>query len=110
MQVQQDVGLLPRREREQTNVSRFASGGGGALEVFPGAGQAAHVDGLPPGQSRGVCEGGGELLAVPRAQGVPQAGLDMADVGFKLVCDGGGAKAPVQEPCDRASALPMYRL
>ena len=50
VQVQQHVGLFPRGEGEQARVSGFAGGGGGALEVGPGAGQAAHVDGLPSGQ------------------------------------------------------------
>ena len=98
VQVQQDVGLLPRGERQQAGVTCFAGGGDGALEVFPGAGQAAHVDGLPSGQGGGVGQDRGELLAVPGAQGVPQAGLDVADVGFELACDGGGAEAAVQEP------------
>ena len=40
----------------------------------------------------------GELLAVPGAQGVAQAGLDVADVGFQLARDGGRAEAAVQEP------------
>ena len=98
VQVQQDVGLLPRGEREQAGVTCFAGGGDGALEVFPGAGQAAHVDGLPSGQGGGVGQDRGELLAVAGAQGVAQAGLDVADVGFELACDGGGAEAAVQEP------------
>ena len=98
VQVQQDVGLFPGGEGEQAGVSGFAGGGGGALEVGPGAGQAAHVDGLPSGQRGGVGQGPGELLAVPGAQGVPQAGLDVADVGFQLARDGGGAEAAVQEP------------
>ena len=98
VQVQQDVGLLPRGEGEQAGVTCFAGGGGGALEVCPGAGQAAHVDGLPSGQGGGVGEDRGELLAVARAQGVAQAGLDVADVGFELACDGGCAEAAVQEP------------
>ena len=77
---------------------RLAGGGDGALEVFPGAGQAAHVDGLPSGEGGGIGQDRGELLAVPGAQGVPQAGLDVADVGFQLACDSGGAEAAVQEP------------
>ena len=40
----------------------------------------------------------GELLAVAGAQGVAQAGLDVADVGFELGRDGGGAEAAVQQP------------
>ena len=98
VQVQQDVGLLPRRECQQAGVTGLAGGGGGALEVVPGAGQAAHVDGLPSGQGGGVGQDRGELLAVAGAQGVAQAGLDVADVGFELARDGGGAKAAVQEP------------
>ena len=98
MQVQQDVGLLPRCECQQAGVTGLAGGGDGAFEMFPGAGQAAHVDGLPSGQGGGICQDRGELLAVPGAQGVVQAGLDVVDVGFELACDGGGAEAPVQEP------------
>ena len=60
--------------------------------------QASHVDGLPSGQRRGVGQCPGELLAVARAQGVPQAGFDVADVGFQLARDGGRAEAAVQEP------------
>jgi len=48
VQVQQHVGLLPRGECQQAGIACFA-GGGGALEVRPGPGQAAHVDGLPSG-------------------------------------------------------------
>ena len=90
VQVEQDVGLLPGGEGEQAGVTCFAGGGGGALEVFPGAGQAAHVDGLPSGQGGGVGQDRGELLAVPGAQGVAQAGLDVADVGFELGCSSCG--------------------
>ena len=98
MQVQQHVRLFSGGEGEQARVSGFAGGGGGALEVGPGAGQPVHVDGLPSGQRGGVGQGPGELLAVPGAQGVPQAGLDLADVGVQLARDGGGAEAAVQEP------------
>ena len=49
VQVQQHVGLFPRGEGEQARVTGFAGSGGGTLEVGPGAGQAAHVDGLPSG-------------------------------------------------------------
>jgi hypothetical protein len=49
VQVEQDVGLLPGGEGEQAGVCGFAGGGGGALEVGPGAGQAVHVDGLSSG-------------------------------------------------------------
>ena len=66
--------------------------------MVPGAGEAAHVDGLPSGQGRGVGQDGGELLAVARAQGIAQAGLDLADVGLQLGGDGGGAEAAVQQP------------
>src|SRR5262249_14747368 len=52
----------------------------------------------PSGQGRGVGQDLGELLAVPRAQGVLQAGLDVDDVSFELARDGRGAKAAVQEP------------
>jgi hypothetical protein len=98
VQIQQDVGLLPGGEREQAGVVCFAGGGGGAFEVGPGVGQACHVDGLPSGQGGGVGQDGGELLAVPGAQGVAQAGLDVGDVGFELARDGGSAEAAVQEP------------
>ena len=98
VQVQQHVGLLPRGEGQQARVACLAGGGGGALEVRPGAGQAAHVDGLPSGQRGGVGQDRGELLAVAGAQGVPQAGLDVADVGFQLARDGRGAEAAVQQP------------
>jgi len=98
VQVQKYVGLLPRGECQQARVACFAGGGGGALEVGPGAGQAAHVDGLPSGQSRGVREGPGELLPIAGAKGVSQAGLDVADVSFQLARDSRGAEAAVQEP------------
>ena len=77
VQVQQDVALFPGGEGEQAGVACFAGGGGGALEVGPGAGQVSHVDGLPSGQGGGVGQDRGELLAVPRAQGVAQAVLDV---------------------------------
>jgi hypothetical protein len=64
----------------------------------PGAGQVAHVDGLPSGQGGRVGQDRGELLAVTRAQGEAQAVLDVADVGFEFACDGGCAEAAVQEP------------
>ena len=69
VQVQQHVRLLPRGEGEQAGVTCFAGGGGGALEVRPGAGQASHVDGLPSGQGGGVGQDRGELLAVARGEG-----------------------------------------
>jgi hypothetical protein len=41
VQIEQDVGLFSCGEGEQARVPGFAGGGGGALEVRPGAGQAS---------------------------------------------------------------------
>ena len=98
VQIQKHIRLLPRGEGKQARVTGFAGGGGGALEVGPGAGQPVHVDGLPSGQRGGVGQGPGELLAVPGAQRVPQDGLDLADVGFQLACHRRSAQAAVQQP------------
>ena len=67
-EVEQDIRLLACGEGQQAGVSRFAGGGGGALEVIPGVRQVAHVDGLPSGQGGGVGQDGGELVTVAGAQ------------------------------------------
>jgi hypothetical protein len=67
-EIEQDICLLACCEREEAFVSGFAGGGGGVLEVIPGGGQAAHVDGLPPSQGSGVGENACELLAAARQQ------------------------------------------
>ena len=97
-EVEQDVCLFPGGEGEQAVVVGFAGGGGGGLEVVPGGVHAAHVDGLPPGERGGVGQHGGELLAPVGHQGVVQADGQMADVGFELGRDRGGAEPAVQEP------------
>ena len=51
-----------------------------------------------PASAEASARAGGELLAVPGAQGVAKVGLDLADVGVQLVRHGGGAEAAVQEP------------
>ena len=51
-----------------------------------------------PASAEASARAAGELLAVAGAQGVPQAGLDLADVGFELARDGRGAQAAVQQP------------
>ena len=81
-EVEQDVCLFPGGEREQAVVAGFAGGGGGGLEVAPGGGQAAHVDGLPSGEGCGVGQDCGELLApVGRSEWRRLVAM-MADVGF----------------------------
>ena len=106
-EVEQDVCLFPGGEGEQAVVVGFAGGGGGGLEVVPGGGQAAHVDGLPSGQGGGVGQDGGELLAPVGAQGVAQAGAEMGDVGFELGGDRGGAEPAVEQP-DGVGLLLQY--
>ncbi|HLQ55175.1 MAG TPA: hypothetical protein VK162_13010 [Streptosporangiaceae bacterium] len=56
-----------------------------------------HVDGLPSGEGGGVGQDGGELLAAVRAERVPQARLDLLDVGFELGRDGRRAEPAVQQ-------------
>ena len=82
VQIEQDVSLLACGERQEGRVACFPRSGGGALEVIPRGGEASHIDGLPSGEGGSVGQDGGELTSVAWAQGVAQAGLDLADVGL----------------------------
>ncbi len=98
LEIKQGIRLLGAGEREDLGVAGLPGGGLGPLEVLPGVVERPGIDGLPPGQRRGIRQDESQTGSLGVEDAVPQQLLHLAEVRGHLRSQDHGAELPVLHP------------